>query len=236
MANPAEWGTGRGATATDPYEPASDVTSSARAPSAGTPPKRPKWPWALAAVAFVLGAAGGAAVTAGIEDDDEPAVVDTPPPSESGSAGSGDDAAVEPTVVPVGTTMRVGEWEVALRSTTLNANDLVFAENNANEPPVEGRQFVLGELAVTYVGAESGVPWIDLQIRYLGADGNTFGNGFNDHCGVSPEPLSEVTEMFPGASAEANVCVAVASDQVEGGVWLVEESLSLDDPIRFAAE
>ncbi len=79
---------------------------------------------------------------------------------------------------------------------------------------------------MTYVGPGSGTPWIDLGIKFVGSQGNTYG-GFEDYCGVIPDGLSDKGELFPGASTEGNVCMAVPADQIQGGSAMVEHQLSL---------
>ncbi|HEV2528478.1 MAG TPA: VWA domain-containing protein, partial [Thermomicrobiales bacterium] len=52
----------------------------------------------------------------------------------------------------VGRTGEVGDYEVTVLSVTPNANDLVAAENQFNEPPSADEQFFIARLSVTYTG------------------------------------------------------------------------------------
>jgi len=45
----------------------------------------------------------------------------------------------------------------------------------------------------------------------------------------------EQGEQVPGATVDANVCAEVPADQVDGGVWRVTESLTLDQSTAFFA-
>ncbi|MBW3591183.1 MAG: hypothetical protein KY393_04970 [Actinobacteria bacterium] len=119
-------------------------------------------------------------------------------------------------------------WQVALTGVERNALQQVQGENQFNNPPADGRQFVMGTFSVSYVGEESGTPWIDLSMRFNGSEGNTFGSGQDDYCGVIQSSLDDTGEMFPGAEAEGNVCVSVPAEQVEGGLFMVEESMTFD--------
>lgn len=131
--------------------------------------------------------------------------------------------------VPAGTTVRVGDWQVTLGPTVLDAITQIATENQFNEPPATGRRFTLVPVTVTYNGTESGTPWIDLSIKFYGASGNTFGaGGEDDYCGVVPDSFNDVSEMFPGARGSGNACVSVPTDQVVGGSWIVENSLSFE--------
>lgn len=136
--------------------------------------------------------------------------------------------------VPVGQTARVGEWEVTFNATTLDATAEVLAQNPFNDPPAEGRQFVMGDVTIAYVGESTGVAWIDLNFKVLGAAGNTYGTGMQDSCGVIPNPLSDHGELFPGATATAKVCTSVPTEQVEGATWIVEQPFTSNSRVFFA--
>lgn len=98
-----------------------------------------------------------------------------------------------------------------------------------NEPPEEGYQYVMAKVQVSYIGEESGTPWVDLSLRYLGSDGNAYSEGV----GVVPKAFSDIGEQFPGATAEGNVGWAVPADAVSGGKIIVEESFSFEDTRVF---
>ncbi|WP_149361562.1 hypothetical protein [Lolliginicoccus suaedae] len=136
--------------------------------------------------------------------------------------------------VPTGTTVELGpDWQVNVVSITADATPIVLAENQFNDEPVPGREFVMARISLTYIGEESGTPWLDLTTKYVGADGNAYATGSDDYCGVFPEPFNDINEQFPGATREANQCWSVPSGAVAGGVILVEESFSLDDTRVF---
>lgn len=154
-------------------------------------------------------------------------------PTEAATSAAPADAGTRENPYPAGSTVVLGSYEVALGPTVKDATEQVAAENEFNEPPVEGRQFVMVPVTATYTGDESGTAWVDLSIQFVGSGGNTFGTGTDDYCGVIPNDLSDAGEMFAGATAEGNVCVSVPSDQVEGGVWMVEETFSFDGTSAF---
>ena len=156
-----------------------------------------------------------------------------------------DDAAEEETAeealgtrdnpLPVGTRIEMGDWTLAVTEVTLDATEQVMAENPFNDPPVEGRQFVMLSVDATYEGDDSGTAWLDFSWAIVGAAGNTFGTGMDDYCGVIPDPLDDTGETFPGGSVSGNVCVSVETDQIEGGTIRIEESLSFEDTRAFYA-
>lgn len=137
--------------------------------------------------------------------------------------------------VPAGAPTQVGDWTVAMAPATTDATEVVLAENQFNSPPAEGRQFLMTEMSVTYDGTDSQTPWASLSVKFVGTDGNTYGTGSDDYCGVIPANLSDLGEMYAGASGAGNVCVSVPSTAVDGGAWSVEESFSFSgNPVFFA--
>ncbi|HEY8347213.1 MAG TPA: hypothetical protein VIL07_08040 [Symbiobacteriaceae bacterium] len=135
--------------------------------------------------------------------------------------------------VPIGTEVEVGpNWHVQLLEVNPDAWSVIQSENMFNTPPEEGKQYVMAKFKFSYAGAESGTPWVDLSLRYLGNDGNTYSSG---DCGVIPQPYTDIGEQFPGASAEGNVCWAVPSSAISGGSIIVEETFSFEDTRVFFA-
>jgi hypothetical protein len=186
--------------------------------------------------------AGDDAATAVTEEpaDDEPAGTDEPDATDDDGHDVTEAAAgalgTRDAPLELGTVIEMGEWTVAVTEVTLDATDAVMAENEFNDPPVEGRQFVLFRVEATYAGDDSGDPWLDFSWAIVGSGGNTFGGAsFDDYCGVIPDALDERGETFPGGSVEGNVCVSAASDQLEGGTILVEETFSFEDTRAFYA-
>lgn len=201
----------------------------------------------IAVTAFGLAACGSAAPTVKAPTSDESTSSETETGETTDDAGADEAAAQEDDTsaavgtrenpAPAGSTVKLGEYSVSLGATATNANDAIAAENQFNEPPVAGRQFVMVPVTVTYNGSESGLPWLDLSVNFVGSAGNTYGGSgsTDDYCGVIPVALSDQGEIYGGATSAGNVCVSVPSAEVEGGTWVVEESLSFDDTKVFFA-
>jgi len=170
-----------------------------------------------------------AAETATAAAETTAAAAETSAAAETAKVGTRENPA------PAGSTATLASYDVSFGATTVNANEAVAAENPYNDPPVEGRQFVLVPVSLTYTGDESGTPWVDLTIKFVGSAGNTYGSGTDDYCGVISTPLMDLGEMYNGASANGNECVSVPSAEVEGGTWVVEESFSFDGTKVFFA-
>lgn len=132
--------------------------------------------------------------------------------------------------IPIGQKAQVGpNWEVTILEIVPDAWSIIEAENMFNEPPEEGYQYVMAKVQVSYIGEESGTPWLDLSLRYLGSDGNSYSEGV----GVVPKPFYDIGEQFPGATAEGNIGWAVPVEAVSGGRIIVEETFSLENTRVF---
>lgn len=136
--------------------------------------------------------------------------------------------------LPLGTTAKVGDWEVTVAKVTLNANEVVAKANEFNKPPVDGSQYVLVGLSGKYVGEKSGTFWVDMMEKFLGGAGNTFDSG-GETFAVPPDPMSDAGETFPGASVSGNIIFEVPTDQIEGAALIVEQTFNLDDTRTFFA-
>ncbi|MCY7298682.1 MAG: DUF4190 domain-containing protein [Ilumatobacteraceae bacterium] len=168
---------------------------------------------------------------------EEPAVTDAEPAEASEEP---DTAALGTRENPatLGSTIELGEfgdvtYEVTLGPATLNANEAVVAANQFNEPPTDGFQYALLPVTVTYVGAETGTPWIDLSIEFVSAAGTTHTEG--DTLAVAPAPtLFDINEMYDGSTAAGNVLIMIPTDGAASGTWTV--SSLFGDPFFFTAE
>ena len=157
--------------------------------------------------------------------------------AEADEEANGNDAALGTRDNPLelGTRIEMADWTLVVTEVVSDATDEVMAANQFNDPPVEGRQFVMLSVDATYEGDDSGMAWLDFSWAIVGAAGNTFGTGMDDYCGVIPDPLDDTGETFPGGSVSGNVCISVEADQIEGGTIRIEESLSFEDTRAFYA-
>lgn len=128
--------------------------------------------------------------------------------------------------VPLKTEVKVGpNWHITMLEIIPDAWSIIKKENQFNDPPEEGYQFVMANIRFSYAGEESDTPWVSLSLKYLGSDGNTYDEG---ECGVLPKCYSDIGEQFPGASAEGHAAWSVPSDAVVGGKIIIEESFSFE--------
>ena len=137
---------------------------------------------------------------------------------------------------PVGTRVRAGDWEVRVLGSTPDGTSAVMAENQFNDPPRTGWQFYLVEVELTYRGTGSETPFLRVDLAGLGR-GNVLRD---DSCGVVPDELDDLTELFTGGSITGNICFeAQASEVNAGGMLLVIDGAvggsAFDKERRYAA-
>jgi hypothetical protein len=145
--------------------------------------------------------------------------------------GSGSD--LGPTV-SVGDPATVGSWEIRVVGVTPDATDQVMAENQFNDPPVEGNQFYIATLEATYSGGESSTFWIDMTLKAIG-ESNVAYEPYEASCGVIPDDINDAGETFPGGTVTGNVCWSVGSQDVTSLVLIAEESFTFDETRVFFA-
>ncbi|WP_162564433.1 DUF4352 domain-containing protein [Microbacterium ureisolvens] len=128
---------------------------------------------------------------------------------------------------PLGTTITSDEWEVTINSVTFAANDAVAAENEFNEPPAEGSEYILVNATVTYVGADTeGSMPVFVQIEYVTPTGETV-NSY-DSLVVPPDQLDSTSTLYNGGTASGNLVFAVPSATAQDGVIAVAPGVMVD--------
>lgn len=176
---------------------------------------------AAAALAALTGCGAGPAAA--------PPPVQAPPPAVGGGSTAAAPPAGLTNLAPVGEKTTVGSWEVTVHKTELNATELVLAQNEFNDAPVAGRQFVMSEVTLTYVGTDKAVP-LSLSIDMAGASGKTYSlSAPESTCGVIPNKLDIIRELRPGSSVRGNICASVPVEEIEGGGWMARDVLSVRD-------
>ncbi|NLG65987.1 MAG: DUF4352 domain-containing protein [Actinobacteria bacterium] len=136
--------------------------------------------------------------------------------------------------IPVGTSAKVGDWEVTVTDVSFDAWAALQEANQFNDPPADGSQYVMVTLEATYNGDESGTFWVDASMAFLGAGGNTFDSASV----VEPNPIFDAGEAFAGATVSGDQVYEVPSDQISGGRLIIEPTFSFDkeDRVFFAIE
>lgn len=161
---------------------------------------------------------------------DEASPETTEAPASDSGAGTRDDP------VPLGEAADTGDgWTVTVVDVNFDAAAAIAAENQFNEPPAPGRQFVMPTLEVTYDGAEAQANTFELGITAVGDSNVEYGGSFDDSCGVIPNGLTDANDLFQGGSVSGTVCWSVESADIDSLVMIVEPSFSFEeDPVFFA--
>ena len=202
---------------------------------------------ALIAGAMIL------ALTACTSEGGAPEV--TPAPAAAESAESTPSPTPE-AVTTVGTRqapLAIGEarriaddsmWTVSLTSSNLDAWPAIHAQDEYAVPPADGETFVVGTFSVAADAtayAEQGgdmandgaQPWGSLQFEYVSADGASFSGLTGTMCYTGNQLGAQGPVYEDGAVVTGDVCVAVPSDKVAGGLWRI--SNSVNDSVWIAA-
>lgn len=134
--------------------------------------------------------------------------------------------------LPVGSTAKIGSWEVTLVSVNLDADAAVKKANEFNEAPADGNKYVMANVTAKYVGEDSGTFWADMSYKFYGSGGNTF-----DSASVSVDnSITDAGETFPDASVAGNLVFEVPVDQLEGGAIIFEETFTDGSRTFFAVK
>lgn len=147
-----------------------------------------------------------------------PSPTPTPEPDPEGSRAN---------PFAIGTPVGNDTWDLQL-GTPREAWAEIKAENQFNDPPAEGMEFWIVPLEATYLGTETGLAWLDIDVKFVGSDNRTY----DGYCGVIPGNLNDVGELYEGGVAEGNVCLEVPAGA--DGLWTVATDFS--EPAFFAAE
>ena len=124
--------------------------------------------------------------------------------------------------VPVGTAVRLRDWELTVVSFNPEGTAAVMEENSATDPPAAGREFMLIEVSLTYVGVTSSKVFADVRFTVVGDAGVAYGP-YDDTCGIIPNELDEYTEAFTGGTITGNLCYAVPAEEAESLVLIADE-------------
>tara|TARA_R110002051_G_scaffold60546_8_gene110873 strand:- start:13568 stop:14158 length:591 start_codon:yes stop_codon:yes gene_type:complete len=125
----------------------------------------------------------------------------------------------------LGSTVEIGDnagpqFQVTISDVNLDAGDVIAKANQFNDPAEDGMQFVTAAVTYTYVGDETGNPWLDVQIEFVSAAGTTHTTG--DAFVVGPEPeITSINEMYNGATETGNIVLMVPSADIEAGTFSI---------------
>lgn len=121
---------------------------------------------------------------------------------------------------PVGSIIENGDWRVVVNSVTPAATDSVLSENDFNEPPAEGSEYMLVNYSTTYIGNnEDGEMPAMVSVEYVTADGTTV-NSY-DSTVLAPDPIDTTSTLYKDGTITGNVVFEVPSDTATQGVLAI---------------
>jgi hypothetical protein len=133
--------------------------------------------------------------------------------------------AAQADALALGESAVVGDYSVAVQSVQLDADELVAAANEFNEPA--SGQYVVAELAVEYTGTEEGDPWLDLNPELLGADARIYDEGT---CLAALEQGGiDLPTLTSGGTGLYQVCFDVPEAAIGDTKLRVSETLAFTD-------
>ncbi|TGD30811.1 hypothetical protein EB835_11400 [Brevibacterium sp. S22] len=149
--------------------------------------------------------------------------------ADSAAVEEGGDAGEEGTrenPYAIGTKISTDDWDMTITDVTLDATDEVLAENEFNEAPDSGNQYMLIDVELTYKGDEPGGEMPMSTVEYVTSGGNTF-DGLDDMV-VAPNALDEMENLYNGASASGSVAIQIPTEDAESGVLAVSPDMFAD--------
>lgn len=141
-----------------------------------------------------------------------------PQPSSKGSRAN---------PLPIGATVSNQEWQITL-GPPHEAWAEIAAANEFNSPPKAGMEYWVVPVTATYTGDKTGNPTFGISVKFVGSDNRTY----DGDCGVIPEPLNDVGDLYKGGVAKGNKCVAVPAGA--NGLWTVSTGF-IGNPVFFVA-
>lgn len=136
--------------------------------------------------------------------------------TDAGGGGGGEGTRENP--YPLGTTLTGEEWAVTINSITFGATDAVMAENQFNQAPPEGYEYILVNTTAVYSGPDSDFGW-SISVDYVTPTGETMST--TDTMAVGPGEFDGSQELYTGGTVTGNIVLAVPSATAGDGVLAV---------------
>ncbi|WP_426324998.1 hypothetical protein [Microbacterium sp. E-13] len=151
---------------------------------------------------------------------------------DAGSGGTGAAVGTRENPHPLGTTLQGDEWAVTINSVTFGATGAVLAENQFNDAPPEGYEYILINTTAVYSGPDSDFGW-SIGVDYVTPTGET--KTVADHSAVAPGGFDSSAEVYTGGTIAGNIVIAVPSATAADGVLAVKVD-TFGDPAFVAVK
>lgn len=135
---------------------------------------------------------------------------------------------------PIGSIIESDDWRVVINSVTLAATDAIMADNQFNEAPAEGSEYILVNYSATYIGddPEGQIPAF-VSVEYVTADGTTV-NALDSFV-LAPDPIDSTSTLYTDGTATGNTAMAVPTATADQGVLAVRPGM-LGDKVFVAVK
>lgn len=137
--------------------------------------------------------------------------------------------------VPLGQPVSIGDYVISVAAVNLDATQQVLEENQLDEPPIPGNQFVIVSLEVQYGGSEIG-RLTDLQFSVVGPANVGYLEDEMLDCWESSEGQNLAGDIFPGGVIQDVRCWSVPEDEVDALVMYGGLADSDQSPLFFTLD
>jgi hypothetical protein len=103
------------------------------------------------------------------------------------------------------------EWQVVVGAPVLDATADVLAADEYNAEPAAGNQYLVVPVTYTYVGSDSGSPFL-IFTEIVGGDAELYATSYAEY----PNSIYDAAELGTGDSAEVNLVFEVPTSAVVG--------------------
>lgn len=181
--------------------------------------------FATAVTDSIHSAFGGSSLSASQPLPSSP--TDASSPTTSVVAGADSPKGSRENPFKIGETVSNHDWKIRL-GVPHEAWSEISATNEFNDPPKAGMEFWMVPVTAEYTGNATGNVQFGVTVKFVGSDNRTYG----DSCGVIPNPLSDVGDLYKDGVANGNTCVAVPAGA--DGLWTVSTGF-IGTPAFFTA-
>ena len=112
-------------------------------------------------------------------------------------------------------------WNIEVTGPPSDITDAVLEENQFNDPPEGDRRFIGVPLRITYVSGPVPASLFELTFKAVGPSAVVM-TTFDPSCGVIPDGLDTLTQVFEGGVVEGNVCWSARPSDVDDLTMLIE--------------
>jgi hypothetical protein len=108
-------------------------------------------------------------------------------------------------------------WEATVTGPGRDMTAEVLAENMFNDDPVDGNIFygIPFRLTLQEASKEPLAPLFNISWDLFGPAGLKIHSGLNADCGVTPDSLDSMTEVFVGGSVEGMLCFSIPQSDAD---------------------